>query len=159
MKVSVRTWSTNKNSVSIDRGPLTYSLAINENWVRYDGSDQWPRYSVYSSSPWNYGLPQSVAENPAQITVEKKPSGLTGNPFDPDFVPIVLRTQAQKIPNWRADDENVVTVLQQSPVVSTEPLESVTLIPMGAARLRITSFPTIGNGPSAAEWPAQPENS
>jgi hypothetical protein len=31
--------------------------------------------------------------------------------------------------------------LPDSPVVSTEPVEDVTLIPLGAARLRISSFP------------------
>jgi hypothetical protein len=37
-------------------------------------------------------------------------------------------------------------------VRSSEKVETVTLIPMGAARLRITSFPTIGDGPDAREW-------
>ena len=35
------------------------------------------------------------------------------------------------------------------PVKSAEPVETVTLIPMGAARLRIASFPVIGEGPDA----------
>src|SRR5262249_29268447 len=36
---------------------------------------------------------------------------------------------------------------------SDEPLETITLIPMGAARLRITAFPRIGTGPDAHVWP------
>jgi hypothetical protein len=35
-------------------------------------------------------------------------------------------------------------------------LETVTLIPMGAARLRISAFPVISDGPDAREWPAPP---
>jgi hypothetical protein len=42
--------------------------------------------------------------------------------------------------------------VQDSPIRSAEPVESVELIPMGAARLRITSFPVIGEGASAHEW-------
>ena len=42
--------------------------------------------------------------------------------------------------------------IQQSPVKSDEPTETVTLIPMGCARLRISAFPTIGTGPDAHEW-------
>ena len=43
--------------------------------------------------------------------------------------------------------------MQPSPIKSAEPLETVTLIPMGAARLRIAAFPVIGDGPDAHEWP------
>ena len=35
---------------------------------------------------------------------------------------------------------------------SDEPAETVTLIPMGAARLRISAFPVIGTGKTAHEW-------
>ena len=53
----------------------------------------------------------------------------------------------------------MVGPLQQSPAKSSEPIEEITLIPMGAARLRISSFPTIGNGPDAHEWvvPTKPK--
>jgi hypothetical protein len=44
--------------------------------------------------------------------------------------------------------------LQPSPVKSDQPTDTVTLIPMGAARLRITSFPVIGQGPDAHTWVA-----
>jgi len=39
-------------------------------------------------------------------------------------------------------------------VKSDEPVEEVTLIPMGAARLRVTMFPVIGAGPDAKIWQA-----
>ena len=44
--------------------------------------------------------------------------------------------------------------LQPSPVKSDQPTETVTLIPMGAARLRITAFPVIGQGQDAHTWAA-----
>ena len=37
---------------------------------------------------------------------------------------------------------------------SDAPAETVTLIPMGAARLRISAFPAIGTGKNAREWAA-----
>jgi hypothetical protein len=43
-------------------------------------------------------------------------------------------------------------VLQDSPVLSEETVETVSLIPMGAARLRISAFPVIGDGPEAHRW-------
>ena len=35
---------------------------------------------------------------------------------------------------------------------SDQPIEIVTLIPMGATRQRISAFPVIGNGPDAHAW-------
>jgi hypothetical protein len=67
-----------------------------------------------------------------------------------------MRAKARKIPGWQQDRTGLVGLLQKSPAKSTEPEETVTLIPMGAARLRITSFPTIGTGPDATEWVAPP---
>jgi hypothetical protein len=152
MHVSVRTWVANKNSVSIDRGPLTYSLLFDEQWKKFDGTDQWPLFDVYPQSPWNYGLVLDSA-NPAQsFDVVQKSGALPDNPFTTDAAPIQLRAKARKIDGWTADTENVVTTLLPSPVRSSEKVETVTLIPMGAARLRITSFPTIGDGPDAREW-------
>ena len=42
--------------------------------------------------------------------------------------------------------------VQPGPVKSNEPVEEITLIPMGAARLRISAFPQIGDGPDAHVW-------
>ena len=40
----------------MDRGPLTYSLAIGEKWERCGGTDQWPEWQVLPTTAWNYGL-------------------------------------------------------------------------------------------------------
>ncbi|MEO7715668.1 MAG: beta-L-arabinofuranosidase domain-containing protein [Capsulimonas sp.] len=152
MKVSVRTWTKNKNSVSVDRGPITYSLAIGEQWEKYAGTDQWPEYSVLPQTPWNYGLVLDKSNPAHSFDVAQKGGPVAANPFTHETSPIHLRVKAKKIPNWIADSEKVVTPLQMSPVKSEEPTETVTLIPMAAARLRITSFPTIGGGADAHEW-------
>ncbi len=65
------------------------------------------------------------------------------NRFCSDFLALNIEVRARRIPEWKADSENVVGLLPQSPVKSQEPDEMLTLIPMGAARLRITVFPTI----------------
>ena len=63
MQLSMRTWQVNKNSVSVDYGPLTMSLKIDEDYVKKDsrataigdskwqeGADasQWPTYEIYA---------------------------------------------------------------------------------------------------------------
>ena len=152
-KIVVRTWAQNADSVSVDYGPLSYSLAIDEKWQRYGGTDTWPEYNVLAGSAWNYGLLFDKNNPGKSFKVIHKAGAVPSQPFTPENAPIQLRVQARLIPNWKADKDKVVTVLQPSPVRSDEPTKTVTLIPMGAARLRITSFPTIGNGATAHDWP------
>ena len=160
MAVSVRTWQKNQASVSVDHGPLTYSLAIAEKWHRYAGTERWPEYEVFATSPWNYGL-EIDKTNPAQsFDIVRKGRHLPENPWTHETNPVELRVRARRIPGWQADRDNVVTVLQPSPARTAEPVEMVTLIPMGAARLRITSFPTVSA--DGHEWvapvkPVKPE--
>ena len=68
----------------------------------------------------------------------------------------MLQAKAKRVPAWQQDRRGLVGVLQPSPVKSGEPEETITLIPMGAARLRIAVFPVIGTGPDAHDWVALP---
>ena len=153
MQARARTWSGNHNAVSVDFGALTFSLAITESWSKIGGTDAWPTSAVRPGSAWNYGL---TLEGFAVTTG----LGNAGDPFTPATAPIRITTNARKIPAWQADADTIVTPLQDSPTPSNEPVERVTLIPMGAARLRITSFPTIGTGkPWVATVRIQNQNS
>ncbi len=155
MEVAVTKWAKNKDSVSVAFGPLSYSLAIGEKWQKYGSNAKWPEWEVFPTSPWNYGLVLDAANPASSFTVERAKNVVPPNPFTPDTVPVALKAKARKIPAWQVDRNNQVGVLQKSPVRSAEPIETVTLIPLGAARLRISSFPTIGDGPDANEWVAQ----
>ena len=143
MRTSTRVWDDNQRPVSVDRGPLTYSLQIDERYERIGGTDEWPELSVYPESPWNYGL---VAG--ARFDVVRRDAG--ANPFTAEGVPVALTTQARRLPQWETDTEDGVGLLQPGPARSEEPVETVTLIPMGAARLRVTSFPQVS--PHGKEW-------
>jgi hypothetical protein len=156
MKVETRTWTKNKDAVSVDYGPLTFSLAIGETWSRYGGTDQFPEQEVRASTPWNYGLVLD-AKNPAtSFELVKKGGELPPQPFTAQTSPIEIHAKGQKIPNWTTDRRELLMPLQASPVKSGEPVEPLTLIPMGAARLRISAFPVIGSGPDAHEWTGRP---
>ena len=56
MEVEVVRWPENHESVSIRRGPLTYSLKIGEEYVRDGGTEAWPAFEIRPTTPWNYGL-------------------------------------------------------------------------------------------------------
>jgi hypothetical protein len=49
--------------------------------------------------------------------------------------------KAKRIPSWQMDTNGLAANPPASPVKTDEPSETVTLIPMGAARLRISLFP------------------
>lgn len=157
MQVKTRTWDKNKGSVSVDYGPLTFSLKIKENYVRYDSKvtaqydskwqenadpTKWPSYEILPDSPWNYGL--SINGNSAnQFVVVKKPWPQDNYPFTVTAAPIEIKTHGRKISDWTVDQYGLCAELPASPVTSTEPEEEITLVPMGTARLRISAFPVI----------------
>ena len=140
-KITVRTWEKMGNSISVRRGPLWFSLKIGEEWKRYGGTDVWPAYEILPTTPWNYGLvldPDSPAAT--IILADQKPPA--EQPFAPEAAPIVLRARAKRLPQWKAEGK-MVGKIPPGPVVSSDSETEVTLIPMGCARLRISSFPLI----------------
>ena len=150
--LSVRKWQKNQNAVSVDYGPLTFSLEIREQWQPYGAEGDWPQYQVFPASAWNYGLVLDSANPEKSFKVVRRAGPLPDQPFTAQTAPIELRATARRIPAWKQDWYGMVGKLQPSPVKSDEPVETVSLIPMGAARLRISSFPVIGSGPDAHDW-------
>lgn len=157
MEVSTKKWEKNNNAVSVDYGPLTFSLKIGERYSRCGGTDAWPELEVFPTSPWNYGLVLPEQDLAKSFELIRKTGPLPAQPFTPETAPIELRASAKKIPEWKLDRLGLVGTLQPSPVKSAEPTETVALIPMGAARLRVTAFPTIGTGEDARAWLAAKE--
>jgi len=155
MHVSIQTWKANKDAVSVNYGPLTFSLKIGEEWRRY-GDDPWPGYEVFPTTPWNYGLALPPGNPAAALKVERAAT-LAEQPFTPDAAPIRILAQARRIPEWKQEENGLIGKLQQSPVYSTQPLETITLIPMGCARLRVSAFPTVSSDPDAIPWGAPPQ--
>ena len=156
MRVAVRRWEKNQNSASVDLGPLTFSLKIGERWAKYGNNAAWPEYEVFPTTAWNYGLQLDAAHPANSFKVVRKHGPLASNPFTPQTAPVELRVRGRRIPAWEMDRAGLVGKLQPSPVRSDRPIETINLIPMGAARLRISSFPVIGRGQDAHEW-TQPQ--
>ena len=156
MNITLTKWTKNKDSVSVNRGALTYSLKIGEKYVRASGTDKWPAWEIHPTTDWNYGL---ILKDTPSSSFEVVPRSWPDDnqPFEATAAPIELRAKAKKIPQWQLDHLGLVGKLQPSPVKSDEPVETVTLIPMGCARLRISAFPTIGTGPDAHKWKESPK--
>ena len=164
MQVGVTTWATNKNAVSVNYGPLEFALGIQEVWSTLpvsnpsstDFNNTWLGYQVLPGSAWNYGLALDAGNPTNGLWVTRSAGALPANPFLPTNVPITLSVPARRIIGWNADVDNLVAQLQASPVRSTQAVENLMLVPMGAAHLRISAFPTIGTGTNAHDWVATP---
>jgi DUF1680 family protein len=143
MHLGVRDWEKNKNSVSVDYGPLTFSLDIGERWTRYGSNQSWPEFEVFPTTAWNYGLVVDQKHPDRSLRLVRKAGPVAGQPFTAEAAPITIQAKARKIPAWKQNANGLVGKIPQSPVQTSEPIEKVELIPMGAARLRITSFPAV----------------
>ncbi|HEX4122388.1 MAG TPA: beta-L-arabinofuranosidase domain-containing protein [Verrucomicrobiae bacterium] len=153
MKPSVRRWEKNEDAASVNYGPLSFSLAIKERYSEYGARDpQWPQWEVVPESPWNYGLVLDEANPASSFKVIQSDGPLAAQPFTPETAPIKIEATGRRIPNWHADSNHVIGKLQRSPIISDQPTEKIVLIPMGAARLRLSMFPVIGAGAGAHEW-------
>jgi hypothetical protein len=141
MRIETRTWKKIGDAVSVKRGPLWYSLKIGEEWKRYAGTDEWPAWEILPTTPWNYGLLLDPAKPDASIVLQsQKPPAY--QPFEPEAAPIMLRAKAKRIPQWQAE-RKMVGKVPPSPIKSDQPIEEITLIPMGCARLRLSVFPIL----------------
>ena len=165
MEFRVTKWDRNyenarsepNGSISVSRGPLTYSLRIAQRWEQFSGSDEWPAYEVYPATDWNYGLIVDM-KNPAEsFEVIEQTEDLPEQPWSLAGAPIQVRAKGKQIPEWQKDSLGLVGKMQPNPVKSDQPTETLTLIPMGCARLRISAFPQVGSGPDAHEWKMQPQ--
>jgi hypothetical protein len=67
---------------------------------------------------------------------------MSQDPFTPDGAPVDIKITGRRVPQWTLVNGSAGP-LPPSPVLSREPDETLTLIPYGAAKLRITTFPQI----------------
>ncbi len=152
MPVRLHDWKDNRGTVSVERGPLTFSLRIAERYVRHGGTDAWPAWDILPASPWNYGLVLPDERPERGFTVRNAPWPADGQPWTEQSAPVRIEAKARRIPQWSLDPRGLVQEVQPSPIRTDSALEEVALIPMGTARLRISAFPVIGAGPGAHPW-------
>jgi hypothetical protein len=158
MDVTVREWRRNKNSVSVNYGPLTFSLdiaeravlrsstetAVNDSrWQATADPTKWPSFELQPASSWNYGLIVDDSDPSRSFTVVRRAWPADGNPFTQANTPIELRARGKRIDAWGIDEHGLAAVLPQSPLPSDAPATGLRLVPMGGARLRISAFPRV----------------
>ena len=164
MELRVRRFAGNHDAAAVDRGPLTYSLALLPVWATV-GSGEWATQTVTTEDAWNMALaldpkrPESsfeLIESPRDLRIVHEEFPSYRRPaFEPKLLGMAVKqmvaARARRVPGWQLD-HGLVGKLHDSPVQVEGEDEAVLLVPMGACYVRITAFPVLGDGPDAHEW-------
>jgi len=129
-----------QNSLAIERGPLVFCLKVGEDWRKIRDKAPAADWEVHPTTAWNYGLIIDTANPERSVQVVER--SLAKSPFTPDGAPVELKVKGRRLPQWKLD-KGSAGPLPSSPVSSQEPVETVSLIPYGSAKLRITAFPQV----------------
>jgi len=141
MKARFSQWYN--QSVALERGPLVYSMDLNEEW--WETSKEFAvsgyhEYEITTDSKWNYAFDLNPQQPEESITVEKHT--MPENPFEKSQTPISLQVPMKQLPNWtRTGDGLKPEEPPKSPVNSSQTVETIKFVPYGATALRMTSLP------------------
>jgi hypothetical protein len=158
MAVRSTIWQQNKSSVSVYYGPLALSLKIDEEYEEHDSRDPefvqddshwqegvdaslWPCYVLKAKSDWNYSLVVDEDNLPVNFSVERKPYPDSEQPFTLENVPLEFTAVGRQIPSWGFDSTGMTDFLPTKYAARATETTPIILVPMGAARLRISAFP------------------
>jgi DUF1680 family protein len=143
MEFTVSRWFN--QSAAVERGPLVFALKMGEKEVPVTGTDKYGSYrEVHPQTPWNYGLLEQVAKDPAANLVISKTRKPGKTPWNTENAPIEVTVKAKQIPEWQLYNEAAGPV-PYSPIKHVKDMspEVITLIPYGCTQLRISQFPLV----------------
>jgi hypothetical protein len=154
MSVTIHKWGADK--VSLERGPLVYCLRIAEDAEPVRGvktGSDFPAWDIRPASPWNYAIALGGSDLTERVKVLTKAA--EGFPWDPGNAPAELQVPATRVQNWTLPDNGGNPGFPARMKLSGS-LETVTLVPYGATRLRLAVFPLANADPNApAPQPAK----
>lgn len=137
MKLLAKRW--HENSVGLTRGPLAFALRVDEELRKK------PEYNeVFPGSPWNYALlEKTIQDLESNFSVNEK-AAVADRPWSLANCPVEIRTQGVRLPEWKMynDMAGPIPWSPQNRPPNSQP-ETITLVPFGCTKLRISAFPTV----------------
>ena len=93
-------------------------------------------YYIFPESSWNYALAASLS---CQVEEEE----VSDVPFSKEHAPVRLKVSARRLEEWREQNGDAREI-PESPVTERGEEETVTLLPFGCTKLRVSQFPYYG---------------
>jgi hypothetical protein len=153
MPVRVEKWFKDQ-SVSVTRGPLVYSLKIDEQRVEHTADPDnikpllsgheiraFPEVEFSASSDWRYGLIAAPKKDLKDIKVVESP--MTENPFIEDQTPVHLELPLYHLPDWASGLSEPAGLPAASQQQVDGRAKTMTLVPYGSTHLRLTTLPLV----------------
>jgi uncharacterized protein len=133
------------HGIAVERGPLLYSLRIEEEWRRINEDVEGRElphgdWEVHPVAPWNYALAVDRDDPGASLNFTERPVG--DRPFSPEGAPVTVWARGKRLNGWELE-HGAAACPPQSPVESENEMEDIALIPYGCTNLRITEFPQL----------------
>ena len=137
MDLETKRW--HENSVSLQRGPLVYTLKIEERWQKRDNY-----HEVLPTSPWNYALQENSLQELSDNYRVVESKSIADNPWTLQTAPVTIQATGIRLPSWETykDDAGPIPWSPQDRPKDAMP-EPITLVPYGCTTLRISAFPTV----------------
>jgi hypothetical protein len=140
-----------RDAAVFERGALVFSLPLDGQWSELKKYAQKSAdWQITPAAGWNY----AVELGNCDVNATEHAVGST--PFDVKNPPVVLKVRGRRDPQW-ITEENSAGPLPASPITSEAPLQNLTLVPYGAAKLRITAFPYLRERSECNPQSAHPE--
>ncbi|MEI8093086.1 MAG: beta-L-arabinofuranosidase domain-containing protein [Spirochaetales bacterium] len=146
-------------AASLYYGPTAFSLGIRQEvlernsietaifdskWQASVDGSAWPSYELLPASAWNFGLPVSAQSELGKMVLRRRPWPKDNFPFEFGSTPLTLQLEGVRLPTWTLDEYGLCGELSSIDREQLGVLEELELIPMGAARLRVSVFPVVG---------------
>jgi hypothetical protein len=123
-----------------ERGPLVFALPLDAQWKELkhyaEKSSDW---QLEPTAPWNFAVGHGVCG----VTAKEHP--VPSVPFDRDSPAVTMQVAGRRLASWTIENNSAGPV-PLSPVSVEASNQELTLIPYGAAKLRVTAFPWWPNG-------------
>lgn len=134
-EIETRTVPGFNNAVSVAHGALLYALPIEERWSRLKQRGLTADWEVFPASPWNHGIVEGAS-------LVRRDGEVGPVPFAKRTPGSTVTASVKRAPQWRAE-RNWAAPPPVGPLAVESGSERVTLIPYGAAKLRIVAFPLV----------------
>lgn len=129
-------------------GPLVLALSPGEVWTRLPDSGGFGDWEVRPRRSWNFAVCIDPARPMSGVEVTRL--GPTSPPFTlgnaqrfrgVDRVPLTVRVPAVMVREWTLDGHSAASPPEVT--AAGQPVDYMTLVPYGCARLRIAEFPVV----------------